>query len=454
MKTHLGFPKLTLTAMSVLAIQSAALAQDFTGLEEIVVTAQKTAETLQDAALPINAATGEQLANAGVTSASALNKISPALTVSTGGGATATYFVRGVGNFVNNGYTAPAIAFNIDGAYVGRPSSTNAAFLDVNRVEVLKGPQGTLYGRNSTGGAINVIPNTPDIDEKFSSVTVGVGSHSSYELTGVTNIPTSDTSAVRLAATVVGHDGYLSDGTSDLDDTAIRVQYLTEVNEDLTVRVSADYSEQGGTGPGVHVDGIFQFAPFTPGPVPSWPFLDAPEGEFVGLHDPQILNYITENATAPPLFSPVTGFAYPQRDDKYFGLNGEITYQMENAELVIIPAYRKSELDNVFNGPPFKAGINDDTAEQTSLEARISGSIGQVDYILGAYYFDETVEGQNSFNQFGTTSYNVFESDTDSKAIFARGTLNISDETRLVAGVRYSDESRSLDARAVSTEWH
>src|SRR5690606_25080988 len=136
-------------------------AEERGGLNIITVTAQRREESLQDAAIPINAATGEELSRAGVVDATQLNKVAPALYVPEAGGANVGYFIRGVGNFANNGYTNPAVAFNLDGVYIGRPSSTVASFLDVNRVEILKGPQGTLYGRNATGGAVNVIPNTP-----------------------------------------------------------------------------------------------------------------------------------------------------------------------------------------------------------------------------------------------------------------------------------------------------
>ena len=101
-------------------------AQENTGLNVITVTAQRREETLQDAAIPINAASGEELLQSGVTDATALNKVAPALYVVSAGGAHSSYFVRGVGNFTLNGYTNPAIAFNLDGVYLGRPSSTIA----------------------------------------------------------------------------------------------------------------------------------------------------------------------------------------------------------------------------------------------------------------------------------------------------------------------------------------
>ncbi|WP_321396802.1 TonB-dependent receptor [Emcibacter sp.] len=424
-------------------------------LEEIVVTAQRTAESLQDAAIPINAATGAELARVGVADATSLNKIAPALFVTAGGGANAGYFVRGVGNFTNNGYTNPAIAFNIDGVYIGRPSSTIASFLDIDRVEVLKGPQGTLYGRNATGGAINVIPTKPQLGENSGHVSAGFGNYDAYEVSGAANLAVTDNVAVRFAATVNEHDGYFDDGTGSAKDLALRGQIYAELTDQFNARLSVDYSTQKGTGPGLNVHGVYGFAPFSPDlPVPNHPFIPAPASvtaDFTGLHTPETLAFIRDNAIAAPLFSPLEDYAYPFRDDAYFGVNAELNFNMEWADLVIIPSFRKSDLDNQFNGPPFKAAINQDTAKQYSLEARLSGDIDPVEWILGAYYFNENVKGVNSFNQFSTVTHNSFDSDTESVALFARATYNLSDNLRLVGGIRYTDETRSIDASASST---
>lgn len=424
------------------------------GLDVIIVTAQRRAESLQDAAIAINAATGEDLIQSGVTDATQLNKVAPALYVSSGGGANSAYFVRGVGNFTNNGYTSPAVAFNIDGVYIGRPSSTIASFLDVNRVEVLKGPQGTLYGRNATGGAINVIPNAPELGILKGSASAQYGNYDAWQLTGVVNAPLGDTVAARLAATYSDRDGYFEDGTGAAEDFAVRGQVLAELSDAVDLRVSADYSTQKGTGPGLNIHGAYVFTPFNPNAtVPNWLFVNAPASvtePFTGLHTPQALGFIEGAATAAPLFSPLTGYAYPFRNDEYFGVNAELNVDLGGASLVVIPAYRRSQLDNQFNGPPFKAAINQDVAKQYSIEARLSGTTGRFDWILGGYWFDESVEGVNSFNQFATTNFNSFDSSTESLAAFARVTLNVTDDLRLVGGIRYTDESRDFDAQADS----
>ena len=424
------------------------------GLDVITVTAQRREETLQDAAIPINAATGDQLELAGVVDATALNRIAPALYVVNSGGANPGYFVRGVGNFTNNGYTNPAIAFNIDGVYIGRPSSTIASFLDLNRVEVLKGPQGTLYGRNATGGAVNVIPNAPELGVLSGEVSGQYGNYDAYQLTAVLNAPIGERVAVRLAGTMGERDGFYDDGTGDADDLALRGQLLFEVSDMLDIRLSADYSTTKGVGPGVNVDGVYVFSPFNPAAtIPNWNFVQAPDNvsqPFTGIHTPQAGEFIRDTATAAPLYSPVTGYAYPSRDDEFWGMNAEVNLDLGDVDLVVIPAYRESRLDNQFNGAPFRGAVQQDLATQFSVEARASGALGQLDWLLGAYYFDESVSGLNSYNQFSTVSFNRFDTDTESTAVFGRLTYNLSDDFRLVGGLRYTDEARSIDARVDS----
>lgn len=424
-------------------------------IEQITITAQRRSESLQDAAIPINAASGAQMERMGISNAEGLNKVAPALTVSTGGGANTAYFIRGVGNFTNNGYTNPAVSFNIDGVYIGRPSSTISSFLDLDRVEVLKGPQGTLYGRNSTGGAINVVSKAPELNVNSGSIKFGLGNYSAYNVTAVGNFEVSDDSALRLAAVVSERDGYFSDGTSDTDDTALRASYYIEASDDLNIRVTADYSTQQGAGAGVQYEGYYAFAAFQSElPVPSWAYVPAPDalsGDFKGLHNPDVLEYIKTNVAGAPGHMPFEGFVYPTRDDSYWGINAEINYDLDWAQLTVIPSHRVSKLDNQFNGPPFKAAINKDEATQSSIELRLTGETERVEWILGSLYFDENVHGINSFNQFSTVSHNDWESDVESASIYGRLTYNVSETLRLVGGIRFTDDSYTMNATQTAT---
>src|SRR5262245_49439864 len=144
----------TSCAPAVLQAQDAAQATDAPALEEVVVTAQRREESLQRAAISVSAVDADTLRRASVTTAADLSVVVPSLQGATQAGYP-VFFIRGVGSRALNPYSEPAVAFNLNGVYVARPNAINGQFFDVDRGEVLKGPQGTLYGRNATGGAIN-----------------------------------------------------------------------------------------------------------------------------------------------------------------------------------------------------------------------------------------------------------------------------------------------------------
>lgn len=130
------------------------------GLGDIVVTAQRREENLQRAAIAVDTVDAEMLRESSITNPAQLTALVPALQIFPLG-ASFNYYLRGVGNVNGNPLSESAIAFNFGGVYIGRPASSTAFFYDLERLEILKGPQGTLYGRNATGGAINVIPLRP-----------------------------------------------------------------------------------------------------------------------------------------------------------------------------------------------------------------------------------------------------------------------------------------------------
>ena len=130
-------------------------------LEEVVVTAQRRAESLLRIAVPITVLAPDELREAGVTRPQELTELVPALQVAATAAPIYVYYLRGAGNFTGNALTDATVAFNVGGVYIGRPHSTAGFFYDLERIEILKGPQGTLYGRNATAGAINVLPRAP-----------------------------------------------------------------------------------------------------------------------------------------------------------------------------------------------------------------------------------------------------------------------------------------------------
>jgi iron complex outermembrane receptor protein len=133
-------------------------------LDEVVVTAQRRSENLQKTPLTISAVTGEKLESQGIKTVVDLANQVPALQITSSGAGAAQIFLRGIGSTNTTEVGDPAVAYHIDGIYIARSTSVGALFYDIDRVEVLRGPQGTLYGRNATAGAINVITKQPKFD--------------------------------------------------------------------------------------------------------------------------------------------------------------------------------------------------------------------------------------------------------------------------------------------------
>ena len=231
-----------LTCPGIAQAQEVPEADAATGLSEIVVTAQRKAENSQKAAIAIDVVSADDLAQAGVVNVATLSKSAPSLAVVTAGGPNTSFFIRGVGNFTFNGFTDPAVAFNIDGVYQGRATSTVGAFFDLERIEVLKGPQGTLYGRNATGGAINVLPNRPKPGVLEGFVAAGYGNYNAFDGEAALNVPIGENGALRVSGRVVDSDGTNADGTNDEKAQAFRVQVMSKLTDNLTVRLAGDYS--------------------------------------------------------------------------------------------------------------------------------------------------------------------------------------------------------------------
>ncbi len=439
----LGAGVLPLSALFPLTALAQASANQFQ-LEEVMVTAQRREQSLQDVGLAVNALSGEQILNNGITDSQQLGDLLPALKVGGGGGANTTFFVRGVGNFTVNGYSDPAMAFTYDDVYIGRPTSAQNFFFDIQRIELLKGPQGTLYGRNATAGAINVIPVKPSFDEVSGFISASFGNYDTVNTQGAINIPVNDHSALRFSAMVAQHDGYLNDGTSDEDRTALRAQYLTDIGDNLSVRIAADYAETGGKGPGASYAGSYALNRATG----DYEYTPTGFAADEGLYSP------ASQAYRETLFLGITGRNVtplsnePYMDNDAYGVNAEINYEAEAGTLTIIPAYRKSTLDSVFANPAFY-GYTQEEDEQTSLEVRFATKdFGMFRFIVGGNYFDEDVDGNYTFAQQGLSAYQEFTSDSTSVAVFADTTASVTDAFRIVAGIRYTDDQKDMDGQA------
>ncbi len=409
------------------------------GLGDIIVTAQRREESLQRAAVAVDVVSGADLIAAGITQLDRLTEQVPALTVqpsSTGN----LIFIRGVGNFTLTANSDPATAFNYDGVYVARPTSTTGVFYDLQRVEVLKGPQGTLYGRNATGGAINVIPTQPKLGEFSGYATASFGSYDALTAEGAINVPMGEDGALRVAGSISRHDGYLTDGMSDEKTTALRVQMKARLTPELTARVAGDFSHTGGRGAGTTYLGNYIYNPV------------AGRYVFIPSNLPVSEGALTPRAQAFRLTVPAGPAGRrldalnisPFQNNEYYGTNAQIDWDTGIGTFTIVPAWRQSSLNYLSEAAAFGYRQREED-EQHSLEARLTGKrIGMFDYTLGGYYFEETIKIRTALSLSAAASFLNSTYTTKSLAPFGRLTAHLSDRLRLVGGVRYTEDKKSV----------
>jgi iron complex outermembrane receptor protein len=442
---------LATAAFSTLATGTAAQAAEAEGeLKEIVVTAQRRSENLQRAAIPVSAISGDALLNAGISDTANLSKLVPALQIQPAGGSTLNIYIRGVGTLQGNSFGENPIAYNFNGVYLARPTAPVGSLYDLERIEVVKGPQGTLYGRNATGGAINVLPKAPVLGELGGDVTLEYGNFNNKRGNAAINVPLGDKAALRIAGQIVNRDGFLSDGYSDEVGEAVRASLKFEASPQLSVTLVGDYFHLGGKGVGsVLVPGTATPAGF---PVVSAPPIDS----LIGGSDSRstaALQAFTAGLFAPPFCGGPGGFVtsgcvQPPRgdgfnDSKFYGLSATIDADLGFARLTVIPAWRQSKPRFLTYMPGFRGEIAE-TSDQTSVEVRLSGpDDAAFSYVVGGFWFSERQTATNFFVQgnLSTTRFTP-DLDTDSLAVFGQARLRLADTVRLVAGARYTDETR------------
>jgi iron complex outermembrane receptor protein len=415
-----------LSAVAALLVAGLASAQAPPRLAEVEVTAQRRTENVQRAAVAVSVLTPGELRDAGVAKPQELTELVPSLQVAASAAPISVYYLRGAGNFTGNALTDSAVAFNVDGVFIGRPHSTAGFFYDLERIEILKGPQGTLYGRNATGGAINVLPRAPELGVLGGEAGVEVGNEDQLRFDGALNVPLGEGAAIRGAAFHVERDGFMNDGLDDQDDSAVRLSLLLEPNDALSIRVAADYFDQGGLGTGS--------TPIAIGPDHRYGISSAEGGAFLETQ---------RNAIAGRNFNPMP---LTQRlDNEFWGVNATLDWTMAKGTLTFLPAYRESHLDTVGTA----LGVNVTTVEdddQASLEARFASALeGRLSYIVGAYWFDET----NDVPLFvPNTQYSIsiqdYETGVESIAGFGRLTYELTESLRATVGARYTDEEKSF----------
>jgi iron complex outermembrane receptor protein len=238
---------------------TAAIEPQSSELSEVIVTAERRSVGLQKAPIAVTAVTAETLEQGNITNVTGLNGVVPGLVVARSGGGELMVAIRGIGSETpENTNTQPGVSYHVDGVYIFNSIAASAAFIDVAQVEVLRGPQGTMFGQGSTGGTINVVTNQPELGTYGGALSVGVGNYDLSKTSAALNIPLGDTFAIRGAVQTYRHEGYAYatgvEGTDhydldEADETGWKVSALWAPRDDLSITLSAISYDSDTNGP-------------------------------------------------------------------------------------------------------------------------------------------------------------------------------------------------------------
>ncbi|WP_298399853.1 TonB-dependent receptor [Sphingobium sp.] len=411
------------------------------GSSEIVVTALRRETSLSKTPLAISAVSGEDLVSAGIADARDLNAVVPNFAL-TQDSYDARIAIRGVTSTDSTEKGDASVAFLMDGIYIARPADALSAFYDLERVEVLRGPQGTLYGRNTTAGVVNVITARPKtkFEASFDAHTGNLGARGA---TGMINVPVGDTLGVRLAANYERRDSYVLEGVDGgvpLDpgrkDLSARLSFGGKISENFDFVIRGDYSHAGGNEFGfVDSSNFFNMS----GPI--------------GV-DPDYLNPSSKEARTLAYAPAYSG----ERNDKRYGIMTEMTYHLGAFDLTYLGGYRRTTRDDDRNTRIYRT---------TNVETFYTGRFNNWSHELRASYGEGTAffaqTGLYYFREKSFTDYELgpqfasliagpnargyhLSSDpfiSESRGAFGQATVTPIDNLHLTGGIRYSKDKKS-----------
>jgi len=428
---------------------------------EIVVTAQNRSQRVQDVPIAISVVSGDTIQKQGVTDFTAVARLAPALQV-TSDTTNTRVAVRGVGSISNNEAADQSIAVDIDGEYINRPTILNAAIFDIDRVEVLRGPQGTLYGRNSTGGAVNFITRKPR-NEFGVNGSLTYGNYNQRIVDGGIDIPAGDDVAFRVAGIYTAHDGYFSHDNTPVQTGAftpivkthsgnentwgvrgsvkltpiagLRVDAAVEhFRQDFTPALQAYVDLNGAAanpGPNCNRNGFVVVGPNTPGVqcVPA-------NTNFLSGIDRKRYN------------TPLTGAGLFVQNST--AVRGRVAYDFGLGTVTYTGGYRSTDNHggNAL-GPAYFFTNFGASVKTQSHELRFNGVTSGIVWQFGGFYFKEKQDTDGGlYNPFigPNGSYvNYFQHPTtsDSKSVFGQVEVPLVEKLTAVGGVRYTKDSRS-----------
>jgi iron complex outermembrane receptor protein len=419
---------------------SADNSEDFIELEEVVVTAEKREANVQRTAIAIDVLGAEKLAQNGVSDIASLQSVAPG--VQFGQSTTATLVtVRGVSGRDTTEIGDPAVAINVDGIFQQRPSGLNAAFFDLDRIEVLRGPQGTLYGRNATGGVVNIVSKRPG-REFGGYAALALGNYKAINGEGALNVPLSDTLAMRASFISRQRDGYRNN--------AIPAGTNTQTNLPSTGSAAnrADVRGDDEATTGARLQMLYD---------PDGGFSVLLSGNLVRQsgNGPVVAGYPTTRPAPPTDSSEVSTFALSEPGDYRLerqGLTAELNYDFGPVTATYLFGNVLLDVDHLFDNDgtasrfyAFRAG---NYSKDVSHELRFaSNGDGPFSWQFGGFSYEQDlrVESLNFVNPTGSPVVLrnfLFFVNVKSKAGFGQIAYSLSDALKFSAGVRFSDDSK------------
>lgn len=421
-------------------------------IDEIIVTATKRPESMQDVPITVSAFTGDAIEEAGVKDIRDIAGQTPGLSIKSRGDTEASVFIRGIGSQAPGIGADPAVGIYIDGVYVARATSATAAFFDVERVEVVKGPQGTLFGRNASAGAISIITNKPDIGENYAAALLGFGNEGQQKYEFVYNAGVSDTVAFRIGAKQDRRDGLYrnslnGDELNGRENTNVRAALRYKGSGSWASDFSYEYIESSSKAAFVSDPNFF---------ADKLPLQDVPADQDLEssrliwansweLRDNLILTSITGyydldvNVTpvdADTLDVPLLTFEEPQTANflsQEFRLNGS-----SNAiDWFVGGSYIEEDLT-------FRNNLVVDEFIAAALLGLNELDVGDMDACDGGIDFDGTVDVALPVCLTPATETPSGENKTTSYAVYGDFTWHLNDTVNLSAGVRYTNDKKDM----------
>ena len=447
-------------------------------IEEIVVTAQKKAESMQDTPIAISAFTGETLEKMGIKNAADVGNYTPNATISPSLGSkfNVRINIRGQATAEPSLTIDPKVGIYLDGAYIARNSGAVFDIVDLERIEVLRGPQGTLWGKNTTGGAVNMVTSKPKGEFGFKQQ-LTAGNFNTYRSVTTVDTPTAGNASAKLTYMLKGTDGwatnYAPGSEKDLgsEDTEA---YRIAARWDATDSFSLDYAYDRTNGEAVAIP--VQVAEVRAGATVPTTSLRLADATFITG------NAFAQMATIAEADKRLDKFNVDYTGKEHVDISGHnltASWDLDAVQLKSITAYREYDSvmerlntgggaytgtepgGNVIALPAFHSS-DVKSQHQFSQEFQFLGSAldGQLGYIVGLYYFDETGKETNPWklsSAVGASIYFVetgvfYETTSKSNAVFGQVDYNLTDQWNLVLGLRHTEDEKSIEHRGFAKE--